>query len=259
MRYRVVLKLNLRQSGNVMPISYQYDLCGIINWFLMSDPFLYYNWLNANHLTTQDANATSLYSVSNLYVPHLHVFDDRMSIQVPKIQFWISFHHYEGTQEFLNQALLGKVFDLGDQKSFVNFKVESITPINYVTFSETMVYQSISPIAVMALRDNNTIEFLDPSNQYFKQFICDELIERWERINKAEYTGSRNIEMKMVTFPKRKAVSIVTQNNKLKKIISYMLKFEVTMDVQLQKLAYDLGIGDEINNGFGYIELLNKA
>lgn len=256
MRYRVVLKLNKKQSGNILPIRYQYDLCSNINKMLRSDSFLFNNWLKANHISPNDASSMSLYCVSNLYVPHLYVFDDRMSIQVPKVQIWISFHHEEDTSFFLNHALLGKSFDLGDNKSSVNFTVESISPIKPVQFSDKMVYQSLSPVAVMAIRDNS-IEFLDPTNPYFSQFICDELIERWEKINKMPYTDSRQMELKMIAPPKRKAITIYSYN-KPKKVICYMLKFEVTMNVQLQELAYNLGIGDQVNNGFGYIELLNK-
>jgi CRISPR/Cas system endoribonuclease Cas6 (RAMP superfamily) len=30
------------------------------------------------------------------------------------------------------------------------------------------------------------------------------------------------------------------------------------MDVQLQQLGYEIGLGDKINFGFGYVELINK-
>ena len=230
MRFKVVLKLNVKTAGRVLPISYQCELSNAINWLLTSDRQLYRKWLQANNLTENDTHVFSPYSLSNLYVPHLFVFQDRMTIQVPRVQFWISFHHNEWTFEYLNEALLNKRFDLGDHKSFVNFVVESITPVKSVDFAETMIYQSISPVNVAAVRND---------------------------INKKSYNGSKDFSFRQLFPSKRKAVKVI-YNNRLTLVISHMLKFEMTMDPLLHEIAYDLGIGNDVYNGFGYIELLNK-
>lgn len=258
MRFKVVLSLNRDISGNVMPISYQYELCSVINRLLTADIVNYQQWLQANNLTVNDAQIDSLYSLSNLYVPRLFVQEDRMTIQVPRIQFWISFYHHAGTYDYVTRALLNKPLVIGDRKSQVHFIIESIEPVSPVEFKDTMVYQTISPVAVIAIRSNQTIEYLEPSNQYFSQFIVEELIERWEHINHTQYLGSRQFRFNLLVPPKRKAVIIMSGTPVQEKIISYMIKFELTMDPMLQEIAYDLGIGNNINYGFGYVELLYK-
>ena len=42
------------------------------------------------------------------------------------------------------------------------------------------------------------------------------------------------------------------------KIVGYMLKFRLEMDPELQEFAYVSGLGDDINLGFGYVELIRK-
>lgn len=258
MRFKVVLLLNREVSGSILPISYQYELCAAVNNMLTDNKENYLKWLTANGLTEKDNYDQKVYSLSNLYVPRLYVQEDRMTIQVPRVQFWISFHHNNLTEEFVNKALLGRDFNIGDRKSRVHFTIESITEITPVQFHETMEYQTISPVSVIAIRANNSVEYLEPHNPYFAQFMVEELIERWERLNKMKYTGSRDFSFKLLIPSKRKAVTIKAGTPMQKKVIAYMLKFELTMDVALQELAYNTGIGNKIHQGFGYIELLYK-
>ena len=258
MRFKVVLCLNKEVSGNILPISYQYELSAAVNKVLTEDRENYNYWLQSNNLTEQDAINQKLYSLSNLYVPRLFVQEDRMTIQVPRVQFWISFHHDNYTQEYVTKALMSRDIVLGDRKSRVHFTIESVEMITPVVYNETMVYQTISPITVIAIRANNSVEYLEPTNPYFAQFMVEELIERWERLNRRQYPGSHEFQFKVLIPPKRKAVTIKSGTPMQKKVIAYMIKFELRMDRMLHEIAYDLGIGNKIHQGFGYIELLYK-
>lgn len=181
-----------------------------------------------------------------------------MTIQVPRVQFWISFHHEIGTEEFIKSTLLGRDLNIGDRRSRVHFTIESIDNISPVVFKETMEYQTISPISVIAIRANNSVEYLEPSNPYFAQFMVEEIIDRWESLNNRQFDGNRNYNFKVLIPPKRKAVTVKSGTPMQKKVIAYMLKFELTLDPQLQEIAYNLGIGNKKHQGFGYIELLYK-
>jgi len=259
MRFKVILRINKEVFGNVLPISYQYELCAAINNMLTQNNPYYINWLAANNLTTTDNVDQKLYSISNLYVPHIFVHEDRMSIQVPKIQFWISFLHDIDTAEFVMNSLINQQITIGDRKSRVNFTFENVEIVSPICYSEVMEYQTISPICVLAMRENRTIEFLEPENPYFAQFMVDELIEKWSRLNHRSYEGSRDYQFTILTPIKRKAVTIKSGTPMQKKVIAYMVKFRLTMDPMLQEIAYCLGVGDKNHQGFGYIELLYKG
>lgn len=257
MKYKVVLFLNRDITGDVLPIYYQEELQNAVQYLLTSDKDSFYQWLANNDLYLPKVNY-NLFSLSNLYVPRLVVKGDRMKIETPRVQFWISFHHENGTFEYLKNCLQNKIVEIGDHKSSVSFQILSVDQMSDFEIQETMQYQSISPISVAAIDSSGEDQFLEPENPYFPQFIVEELIDRWERVNRQKYNGSREFSFKLLTPPKRKSTYTYGLGRYVKHLISYMIKFELTMDVQLQRLAYDLGIGDNISLGYGYIELLYR-
>lgn len=258
MRFKISLNVHPEESGAILPVSYQYELTACIHRLLTEDKVRYAKWLSANGLTSEDSRRVKLYSLSNLYVPRIFVEGDRLHINVPRVQVWISFAHNEGTEEFLRSCITNRKILLGDKKSRVGMQIGDISLVSGVEFKETMEYQSMSPVVVAGMRPNGSVEFLDPEKNVFTQFMFEGLIERWENLNHKAWTGSRDFHLEMITPPRRKGIYVHHFTPQEQKVIGYLLKFRVTMDPELQEFAYNLGIGDRIEQGFGYLELLNK-
>lgn len=258
MRLKISLEVLPQISGTVLPISYQFELSVCFNRMITANPQRYEAWLKANGLTLQDNEHFKVYALSNLYVPKIRVIDDRLEINVPRIQFWVSLLPEIGTRQFLEESLLGMEFSVGDCKSAVSFRVTEIDDISPVEYNDVMEYQSLAPIVVKALRQNNTLEYLSPTNPVFAQFLVDGIIERWEAYYKMPYTGNRRFDFALLCEGRRKAVAIFPDTAMQKKVIGYMIKFYLAMAPELQEFAYTSGIGDDIQYGFGYIELLKK-
>lgn len=258
MRFKISLNVHPEEAGAILPVSYQYELAATIHRLLNEDKQRICNWLAANNLTIEDSRRVKLYSLSNLYVPRVFVEGDRLHINVPRVQFWISFAHDNGTEEFIRTSLSNRKILLGDKKSRVAMQIGDISIVSSVEFEETMDFQSMSPVVVTGMRPNGSVEFLDPQNPVFNSFMFEGLIERWEYLNRKPWTGSRDFQLTMIQEPRRKGIYVHHFSPQEQKVIGYLIKFHVTMDVQLQKLAYELGIGDRIEQGFGYLELLNK-
>lgn len=258
MRFKITLEIDAEKYGNVLPISYQYELTSAVNNLLMADKVLFENWLSQNRFSLNDHLQTRLFAISNLYVPKIFVTGDRLHVNVPRIQFWISLLPSIGTTKFLNTSLLNKEIVLGDRISSVSFEVSSLEEVSPVNFYGEMEYQTLSPLAVIGVRPNNTVEYLNPRNMYFGQFMVEELIERWEKLYRHQYVGDRSYTMRLLQPERRKAVTVYTGTSQQQKVVGYMMKFCLSMAPELQELAYTLGLGDKINLGFGYIELLKK-
>ena len=259
MRFKITLEVVPDVFGTVLPISYQHELSIAVARLLQSNAEAYTSWLASNGFTPEDAQQMPLYSVSNLYVPKIYVKGDRLQINVPRVQFWISFFPESGTKEYLERVALGQDFVLGDQKSRVMFRVTSIDDVTPVQYQMAMDYQTLSPVVVLGVRPNKSVEYLSPQNRYFAEFMVQGLIERWEFLHRAPYMGERRFSFQMLGPERRKLVSSGSGSLKHQKVIGYMMKFRLKLDPQLQEVAYVGGIGDRIEQGFGYLELLDKS
>lgn len=259
MRFKITLELDSQAFGTVLPISYQYELFTSVNKLITSNMSAYVQWLDSNGFTLDDDLHFPLYSVSNLYVPKIFVKGDRLQINVPRVQFWISVYPELGTREFLASNLVGKSIVIGDWISRVLFRITAMDDVSPVEYKQEMEYQTLSPVVVKGERPNGSIEYLPPTNHYFPEFFVQALIERWEQYNRRPYTGNRSFRFVQLQPEKRKAVSVNTDRGRQMKVIGYMLKFRLYMDPQLQELAYVCGLGDCSNMGFGYLELLKKS
>lgn len=258
MRFKFSLEVLPQVSGNVLPISYQSEMATAFRSMLTNDMSVYNDWLQMNGFDPSDDTHLRFYSVSNLYVPKIIVFEDRLQINVPRIQFWASFLPEVGTRELLNQMVLGQVFSIGDKKSAVSFRLTEISDVSPVRFMDCMEYQSLAPVVVKALRQNQTLEYLAPQNPYYAQFIYDGLVDRWEQFYRCPFDGIRGFNFKLLAPERRKAVNVCVDTPNAVKEVGYMLKFRIEMDPMLQEFAYLLGIGDDLDKGFGYLELLKK-
>lgn len=258
MRLKFSLLVKPEVSGDVLPISYQYGLVSVFRQILSSDKERYDKWLKANGINHFVEKNISLFSISNLYIPKILVEGDRLKICVPRIQFWVSFIPDIGTIDFVRSVFEGQSFVLGDNLTSVAFDfldLEEVSPINYVPVME---YQTLSPIVVKAFRQNNTLEYLNPNHPVFSEFMIEDLIDRWEQYYNCPFTGIRGFTFTMLSQERRKAVSINMSGDNGQKMVGYMLKFRLEMDPELQHFAYVSGLGNEIKNGFGYIELIRK-
>jgi len=257
-RYKIILEIDADKCGNILPISYQYELVSSIDNLLMADQKLYSDWLAENGFQLKSFEYARPYCISNFYIPKIFVDGDRLQIKVPRIQFWFSTLLVNGTDQFMADMLLQKEIIISDHKSGVCFRIADIQIVSPIIFHQTMDYQSLSPIVEVGMRPNGTVEYMHPQSLYFSRFLIDELIERWEMIYNRPYQGDRRYTFELLAPEKRKAQSIFVNTDQPKKIIGYMLKFRLTMAPELQEFAYDLGVGDNIDLGFGYLELLKK-
>lgn len=259
MRFKIILSVCPEAFGTVLPISYQFELAACVNRLLTSNGERYQKWLYTNGLGPEDNLRQKLYSISNLYIPKIRVEGDRLNIGVPRVQFWLSFWPKNETESFVRQCVENQEVVLGDRRSKVMFVVESVNMVSPIEFGEVMEYMTLSPFVMIGMRPNRCLEYLSPENPVFFQFAVEELIERYERLHRSLYTGSREYKVELLSPVKRKGVCIRQYTPREMKVIGYMFRFRLTMAPELQQLAYETGLGDKINFGFGYLELLNKV
>lgn len=258
MRFKISLNVQADDSGTVLPISYQFELASCVYRLLTTNYFRFRQWLESNGLSHSDDRQQKVYSISNLYIPKVQVDGDRLIIGVPRVQFWISFWPREGTADFVRKCFSDQTLLIGDKKTRVKFVVTAIEEMPTIEFTDQMEYLTLAPIVVIGMRPNGSLEYLDPQNPCYSQFAMEDLTERYGRLMRRPYDGPHDFKWELLAPPKRKGVTIYQGTPKERKVVGYMLRFRLTAPPELQEMAYETGLGDKINFGFGYVELLNN-
>ncbi len=257
MRCKIVLNVRPESTGNILPVSYQYELVSCIYKKLTYNYNKFVNWLYLNGYNETIIQKYKLFSVSNFYIPKIKVTGDRLEILTRKIQFWISFLPDKGTMNYVNNVLLNQVIVIGDTISKVEFEIESITEYGVDDFYPTMEYLSLSPIVVTVIRRNKSIGYLSPEDNFYSEYLINHLLDKYQMIYGEEFPYDPNYNFTLLSLPKRRGIYIKRFTHQESKVIGYMYKFRMSMHPILHKLMYSTGIGDKIGLGFGCIELLD--
>ncbi len=259
MRFKVVLLLHQEAFGNVLPVSYQFELSSCIHRKLTDDRDQYYEWLDKNNYEPSTSFKHKLFSLSNLYIPKIKVFEDRLHVLARRVQFWISFLPEVGTEEYVQNALAGQDLLIGDKKSQVYFSIESIEPISNMEFPETVDYLSLSPIVMSCPRSNKSVKYISPVDANYKRTLLSQLIDKYEHFYGEPFKEELVCDFELLSEPKRKGIFIKRFTPNETKIIGYMYKFRLKLNPSLHHLLYYTGLGDKVGLGFGCVEVINNG
>ena len=258
MRFKIVLVVRNEMFGNVLPVSYQFELSSCIYRKLTENRRRYRDWLKMNGFIEDKNIKHKLFSLSNFYIPKIKVEEDRLHVLARKIQFWISFLPERGTAEFVRERLLNQELLIGDRKTQVDFWVESIEEIQKVDFPKTIDYLSLSPIVVSAMRHNHSVEYVSPEDPYYQDMLIDALLEKYRHFYGHDFPHKLDCNFELLSQPKRKGIFVKRFTNEETKVIGYMYKFRFKAHPSLHHLIYNTGLGDKVGLGFGCVEILNQ-
>mgnify|MGYP001083094516 FL=1 len=101
MRFKLVLSVQTELSGNILPVSYQYELSSCVHRILTEDRGAYEQWLGMNGFLPEMNTRYKLLSVSNFYIPKIKVEEDRLYVLAKRVQLWISTLPERGSEEFI--------------------------------------------------------------------------------------------------------------------------------------------------------------
>ena len=258
MRFKLVLAVKSESFGNVLPVSYQYELSAAVYRRIRENFDTYLRWLSSNGFAPVDDCRNRLFSFSNLYIPRIRVENDRLHILVKKVQMWISFLPVRGTREFVEDLFSGITFVLGDRRSRVELEVEEIVDCPAPEFGIESEYLALSPIVFMVARSNRSMEYIGPDHPSYADCFYHSILSKYERIFGHPFEGNTDFSWTLLSEPKRKGIFMMRFTPDESKVIGYMYKFRVSMDPLLHQIMYETGIGEKVNLGFGCIEILRR-
>ncbi|WP_321517163.1 CRISPR-associated endoribonuclease Cas6 [uncultured Bacteroides sp.] len=255
MRFRLALNVEKHIFGNRLPLNYQYELSGVIYKILSLANAEYATWLHDNGFTF-DTKQFKLFTYSRLEIPAYTIEKEfaRLRINCDTVEWYISFLPEESTEKFVEGVFMNQAFQLGDCKSKVQFRVQSVQVLPYPQFEKEMTFETLSPICVSLKNSIGKTDYLSPLDERSKESILFSLLNRYHAFYGKPYSGSLDFKFDVLNTPKSTLVTFKAYTQNESKVKGYMCKFRMNADPELMKIAYESGVGMKGSQGWGMVK-----
>lgn len=169
--------------------------------------------------------------------------------------WYISFIPEKSTMEFIQGIFAHQSFTIGNRKYQVAFDVVGVEAMPMPPLSGVMTFQALSPICVKLHEDNKT-QYLSPDNPMFAEGVLKGLMARYESIHGQPF----DMEDKEFSFElidkkvKSELITIKANTPYESRVRGYLCSFRLKAPLELMKIAYEGGVGEQCSQGFGFIK-----
>ncbi len=257
MRFKLSLTLT-RDSGNVLPINYQYEQSAVIYRILSRSDELYSAWLHDNGYRLESGKKFKLFTYSPFKLEKFRILKSTAQIEILgyNVEWKISFQPEKATEEFVRSIFTNQLFEIGNRDGKVKFQVQQVEVLPEPQFSEIMNYRTLSPICLPVSLDGNRYDtYISPDNPRATIVAQMNLIEKYRAIKGKEFPDTDfTFQMEVLDKPKPKLITIKAGTPEESKVRGFNCRFTLTAPPELQKIAYQTGLGSKNSLGFGMIE-----
>lgn len=255
MRFKITLKIN-REYGSNLAFNYQYEQSAVIYHILAKADKEYSSWLHKNGYSLNGTKRFKLFSYSPFIFNKVKAIPEAgcLNIIEDTATWYINFVPEKSTEEFIQGIFAHQRFVIGNKKFKVVFNIIGVETISMSKLSEEMEFQALSPICVKQHLEGH-IKYLSPDNPQFAQGIFRGLIAKYESIyEKMPKTNESDFDFKIVGDKiKSKLITIKADTPYETKVRGFLFNFRLKAPIELMKIAYEGGIGEQCSQGFGFI------
>lgn len=265
MRFRITLRINAQQFGRRLPINYQYEMSAAIYKILSSADSGFATWLHQNGFQMDNGKQFKLFTFSRLQIPKngftIIKQSNQLELKSQTVDFQISFMPENSTQTFIGGVFENRTFEIGRKGAIVQFEVESIELIQPPEFKETMMYHTLSPISV-SCHDEQGRDRYPQTPQEFKdaewirERMLQNLIDKFSAFYGKEYSGEKFLKYLTLSEPKSSLIAIKAGTPAETKVRGFMCQLALNAPSELQRIAYESGLGELNSQGFGCLGLM---
>ena len=253
MRFKLNLRVYKDTFGNMLPISYQYELSAWIYKTIAKSDVLYAGWLHDNGFAN-DNKRFKMFVFSNIF-PQCKAIGDRMCILNDTMFLYLSFLPDKSTEEFVKGIFLDNLFTLGDEKSKVQFQVENIEALSTPPLNN-YIFQSLSPVCVSIKRENGSIEYVSPEREDYGKMLINNLKEKHLAFYGKAFEGDESYEFELLSPAKSRLITIKAHTPEMTKVKGFQYRFRLKADNALLHIMYETGLGEKNSTGFGMVEIV---
>ena len=261
MKFKITLKID-RKYGDLLPFNYQYEQSAVIYRILAQADTQYSAWLHENGYLLHERKRFKLFCYSPFIFEKVKPLPEAgyLNIIGEKAEWYISFIPEKSTLEFIQGIFAHQSFTIGNKEHRVAFDVVGVEAIPMPQLSEEMAFVALSPICVKLHEDNKT-QYLSPDNSMFSEGVLKGLMARYESIHGQPF----DMEDKEFSFElidkkvKSKLITIKANTPYESRVRGYLCSFRLKAPLELMKIAYEGGVGEQCSQGFGFIEIKKET
>lgn len=258
MRFKITLRVNRNAFGRKLPLNYQYELSAVIYRIMASGNEAYAEWLHENGFQLESGKTFKLFTFSQLKPEKYRILrqSSQIELQSDTIECYISFLPEKSTQRFIEGLFQNQVFEVGNKESVVQFQVESIQMLPSPEFTETMTFETLSPITVSQRLEDGRDAYPQSAEEFsnapwVRERLLQNLLDKYEAFYSKPYEGECFFDMMTLTEPKSSLITIKAGTSQETKVRGFKCRLALHCPAELMRIAYESGLGEGNSQGFG--------
>jgi CRISPR-associated endoribonuclease Cas6 len=265
MRFKLTLKVNREVFGDILPLSYQYELSAAIYKILSKADAEYATWLHNNGFELNPQKKFKLFTFSRLThsstVDVLARQEGTGKIYSDTVDWQITFLPERSTKTFIEGLFMNQTFEVGgDRRTTVQFTIVSVEAMPEPEYSEDMEFDTISPMCIKLKDEDNRTHYLSPSDVRAPYLIFNGLIDRYKTFyHEQPPFSASDCTLEVTREPKSALITVKAGTPNQTRVRGYMCSFKVKAPVEIMKLIYASGVGSMNAIGFGCVEIKPPA
>lgn len=254
MRFKLTLLAEKNAFGSRIPFNYAYESSALIYKILSKSDAAFSAWLHDNGFVV-DKKRFKLFTFSRLQIPNFQVDGSHINIVSDIVEWYISFLPERSTQEFVQGLFQEQVFELGNRRANVRFRVQSIEMVPSPEFTDRMTFETLSPICIVQKRDDGKQDYIAPDHPRAGELVRLNLLDKYEALHGVQLPQQDfPFELTILSPPKSSLITIKADTPQESKLRGFSCRLELHAPPELMRIAYEAGIGGKNSLGFGMVK-----
>ena len=258
MRFKLTLNIDKQAFGNLIPFNYQYAASALLYKILSNSESGFAEWLHQNGFS-DDKRRFKLFTFSRLFMSRYLIEGSYLKILSDTIEWYISFLPERSTQEFVQGLFKEQVFELGDRRANIRFRVQGVEMLPSPVFRETMAFETLSPACIVRQEEDRSEKYISPDHPDAGEIVRLNLLNKYRAFYGHDFPEEHfPFSLRALTKPRSSLITIKEGTPQESKIRGFMCRFGMNAPEELMKIMYETGLGSKNSQGFGMSDIYSK-
>lgn len=260
MRFKLILEVNRKAFGNILPINYQYEQSAAIYKILSRADKDYSTWLHNNGYQLENGKKFKLFTYSRFKIAKRKSLpnSDRLQILSDTVEWQLSFLPEKSTASFIQGMFMNQIFEVGDHTSKVQFIVRNVEVLPSPEFSDNMNFRTMSPMCIQYINsETKEKKYLSPDDKKAKFLLLNGLKDRYlSYYGKVLNFSMDDCSLDILDTPKSHLITIRANSQNPSRVRGFICTFKIHAPKELLQLMYESGAGYLCAQGFGCLRVV---